>query len=58
MQYNNNKFIQAQMCGCISEHLRFPHQKTKVETSDASKSQLNEANRNRTALKFGSEKFN
>jgi len=34
--------LQAQVCGCISAHPWLPHQKTKRETSDASKSQLNQ----------------
>jgi len=36
--------LQAQVCGCIRAHPGLPHQKTKRETSDASKSQLNRAN--------------
>jgi len=47
--------LQAQVCGCFSAHPGLPHQKTKRETSDASKSQLNQASLNRTALKFRSE---
>jgi len=34
--------LQAQVCGCISAYLRLPHQKMKRETSDTSKSQLNQ----------------
>jgi len=47
--------LQAQVCGCISAYPGLPHQKTKRENSDASKSQLNQTNWNRTVLKFGSE---
>jgi len=47
--------FQAQVCGCISSHPGLSHQKTKWETSDASKSQLSQASWNRTALEFGSE---
>jgi len=35
--------LQAQVYGCISAHPGLPHQKTKQETSYASKSQLNQA---------------
>jgi len=34
--------LQAQVCACISEHVGLPHQKTKQESSDALKSQLNQ----------------
>jgi len=47
--------LQAQMCGCISALPGLPHQKKKRETSDALKSQLNQARWNRKVLKFGSE---
>jgi len=47
--------LQAQVCGYISAHPGLLHQKTKRETSDASKSQLNQASSNKTVLKFGSE---
>jgi len=47
--------LQAQMCGCISAHSGLLHQRTKRETSDALKSQLNKASWNRKVLKFGSE---
>ena len=47
--------LQAQVCGCISAHPGFPHHKTERETSDDSKSQLNQASWNKTVLKFGSE---
>ena len=47
--------LQAQACSCISVYPGSPHQITKRETSDASKSQLNQASWNRTVLKFGSE---
>jgi len=33
----------AQVCGCISAHQGLLHQKTKWETGDILKSQLNEA---------------
>jgi len=35
--------LQAQVRVCISAHPGLPHQKTKRETSDAAKSQLNQA---------------
>jgi len=35
--------LQAQVCGCISVQPGLLHQKTKGETSDASKNQLNQA---------------
>jgi len=44
--------LQAQVCGSISAHPGLPHQKTKLETRDASKSQINQASWNRTILKF------
>ena len=47
--------LQAQVCGCISTHPGLSYQKTERETSDTSKSQLNQASWNRTVLKFGSE---
>jgi len=47
--------LQAQVCGCIRERPGMPHQKSKRETSDASKSQVDQASCNRTILKFGSE---
>ena len=47
--------LQAQVCGCIRTHTGLPHPKTKRETSDALKSQLNQASWNRKVLKFGSE---
>ena len=47
--------LQAQVCGCISAHPGLPHQKTKRETNDASKSKLNQASWNKTVLKFVSE---
>ena len=47
--------LQAQVWSCISAHPGLPHQKTKRETNDASKSQLHQASWNRTILKFGSE---
>ena len=50
--------LQAQVWSCISAHPGLPHQKTKRETSDASKSQLNQANWNRTVSKFGSNQLN
>jgi len=34
---------QAQVCGCISAHPGLPHQQTKRETCDASKSELNQS---------------
>jgi len=34
--------FQAQVCGCISAHPGLPDQKMKRETSNASKSQLNQ----------------
>jgi len=37
--------LQAQLCGCISAHPGLSHQKTKRETSDASRSQLNKVER-------------
>jgi len=40
---------------CISAHPRLPHQNTKRETCDASKSQVNQSSWNRKVLKFGSE---
>jgi len=49
------RILQAQMCGCISAHPGLPHQKPKRETSDASKSQLNQASWNRAVLKFDLE---
>jgi len=45
--------LQAQVCGCISAHPGLSHQKTKRETSDASKRQLNQASWNRKVVKFG-----
>ena len=47
--------IQEQVCGFISAHSAWPHQKTKRETSDASKTQLDQESWNRTVLKFDSE---
>jgi len=47
--------LQAQVCSYISARPGLLHQKTKRETSDASKSQLNQASSNKTVLKFGSE---
>jgi len=47
--------LQAQVWTCISAHPGVPHQKTKRETNDASKSQLKQASCNRTVLKFASE---
>jgi len=47
--------MQTQVWCCISAHPRLPPQKTKRETGDASKSQLNQARWNRTVLIFGSE---
>jgi len=44
--------LQAQVCGSISAHPGLPHQKTKLETRDASRSQINQASWNRTILKF------
>jgi len=44
--------LQAQVCGCISARPGLPHQITKRETKEASKSQLNQASWNRTVLKF------
>jgi len=35
--------LQAQVCSCTSAHPGLPHQETKRETSDASKSQLNQS---------------
>ena len=40
---------------CISAHPGLPHQNMKCETSDASKSQVNQSRWNRKVLKFGSE---
>ena len=40
---------------CISAHPGLPHQNTKRETSDASKSQVNQSSWNSKVLKFGSE---
>jgi len=37
------RILQAQVRDCISAHPGLPHQKKKRETSDASKSQLNQA---------------
>jgi len=36
------RILQAQVCGCMSAHAGLPHQKTKRETTEASKSQLNQ----------------
>jgi len=47
--------LQAQLCGCICTYAGLPYQRTKPETSDALKSQLNKARWNRKVLKFGSE---
>jgi len=47
--------LQAQVFICIGIHLGLPHQKTKRETSDASKSQLNQASSKKRVLMFGSE---
>jgi len=47
--------LQAHVCGCISAHPGLPHQKTKQETSDASKCQPIQASWNRKVLNFGSE---
>jgi len=47
--------LQAQVCGCIRAHRRLPDKKMNRETSDAWKSQLNQAIWNSTPLKFGSE---
>ena len=47
--------LQAQVCGFISAHRRLPDKKMNRETSDAWKSQLNQAIWNSRALKFGSE---
>ena len=47
--------VQAQICGCISKHPGLPDQKMKQETSDVSKSQLNQASWNKTVLKSGSK---
>ena len=49
------RILQAHVCGCISAHPGLPDQKTKRETSNASKSQRNQASWNRAVLKFGSE---
>ena len=40
---------------CISAHPGLPHQNTKRETSDATKSQVNQSSWNRKVLKFASE---
>jgi len=40
---------------CISAYPGLPHQNMKRETSDSSKSQVNQLSWNRTVLKFGSE---
>jgi len=45
--------LKAQVCGCINSHPGLPHQKMKPETSDGSKSQLNQAGSNRAVFKFG-----
>jgi len=47
--------LQAQVYGCISANPGLPYHNMKRETSDASKSQLNQANWNRKVLKFSSE---
>jgi len=47
--------LKAQVCGYISAHPGLPQQKTKRESSDASKSELNQASWNETVLKFDSE---
>jgi len=40
----NDAYISStQVCGCFSAHPPLPHQKAKRETSDALKSQLNQA---------------
>ena len=44
--------LQAQVCGSISAQSGLPHQKTKLETRDASKSRINQSSWNRTMLKF------
>jgi len=46
---------QTQVSSCIRAHPGLPHQKTKWETSNASKRQFNQASCNGTVLKFGSE---
>jgi len=47
--------LQAQVWSCISAHPGLPHQETKREASDASKSQLNQASWKKTVLKFASK---
>jgi len=47
--------LQAQVFSCVSIHPGLPHQKPKRETSDASKSQLNQSSWNGTVIKCGSE---
>jgi len=47
--------LQAQEWGCVSTHPWLPNHKTKRESCDASRSQLNQASWNRTFLKYGSE---
>ena len=47
--------LQAQVCDCISAQPGLPHQKTKREISEASKSQPNQGSWNRTAVKCDSE---
>ena len=42
--------LEAQVFGCISAHQSLQHQKTKWETSDASKRQLNQAGWKKTGI--------
>ena len=42
--------LRAQVWSCISAHPGLPHQKTKRETNNASKSQLNQASWNKTVF--------
>ena len=55
MKFEMMHILQAQVCDCISVYSGLPHQKMKQETSDASKSQLNQAGWNGKVFKFGSE---
>jgi len=45
----------AKVCGCIRAQPGLPHQRTRPETSDACRRQLNQASWNGTVLKFRSE---
>jgi len=42
-QARNDAHIASTVVGCISAHPGLPHQKTKLETRDASRSQINQA---------------